>query len=233
MTYLGPLGSWETNPFDPPVFIRATEPETVRTPLPVHNLLSAAHGDFVNTAPAPARPHTTRCPYCGKPVPVTRTTCENCGGSVDDDTPQAGQDTDALFRSIDVAELVQHPAMITVNRERSNMVCWHDLVMMVEYLELTDSGVWVISRTAMGELARATSATGERLISPVTSAPVQLFGYPLCWSAQSPHLGETGDVALVDWRVYHRLDSGWPDAPGLHENVYQISPFVILGEARQ
>ena len=207
MVYLGPVGSWDTNPFAPPKQERYTGP-----PLAVRT-----------------------CPYCGKPVPVTRATCKNCGGGTGEapQVTQPAQDTEALFRSIDVAELVQHPAMITVNRERSNMVCWHDLVMMVEYLELTDSGVWVISRTAMGELARATSFTGEYLISPVTSAPVKLFDHPLCWSAQSPHLGEVGDVALVDWRVYHRLDNGWPDAPTLHRKVYQISPFVVLGECWQ
>ena len=204
MVFLGPVGSWETDPFTLPRQEHYTGP-----PLAVRT-----------------------CSYCGRSVLVTRTTCANCGGGTGEapQVTQPVQDTEALFRSIDVAELVQHPATITVNRERSNTVCWHDLVMMIEYLELTDSGVWVISRSAVGELARVTSATGERLISPVTSVPVRLFDHPLCWSAQSPLLGQAGDVALVDWRIYHRLDSGWPDAPTLYKKAYQISPFVVLGE---
>ena len=207
MVYLGPVGSWETNPFTPPKQERYSGP-----PLAVRT-----------------------CAYCGKPVPVTRTTCENCGAPSATDAPQvtqAAQDTDALFRSIDVAELVQHPATITVNRERSNTICWHDLVTMVECLELTDSGVWLISRTAIGDISRIQTGTGERPFPLVTAAPVQLFGYPLCWSAQSSHIGEVGDVALVDWHIYHRLSGGWPSEPTLYGKVYQISPFVVLGESQ-
>ena len=211
MVYLGPVGSWKTNPFMPPKQEHYTGP-----PLAVRT-----------------------CVYCGKPVPITRTTCKNCGAPSSTGAPQAAQaaqDTDALFRSIDVAELVQHPATITVCRQRWMSLSEWDLIMMLEYLGSTDSGAWIMSRTVMGKLARVTSATGEYLISPVTSAPVQLFGFPLHWSAQSPHLGEIGDVALVDWRVYHRLNGGWPDSPvadTTRPHLPPVSPFVVLGEGER
>lgn len=210
-TYLGPLGSWKIDPFDPPVPICAAEIETLRP------------------SPAAARPYTIKCLYCGKPVPVLRTTCENCGAFVEEDTPQVVQGTEALFCSIDVTELVQHPATITMNRQYANSICWDDLAMIFDGFKLTDSGVWLISRTAMGTLTRITTPTGEPLHPLVTSGYVSLLGYPLHWIAQSPYLGQPGDVALVNWRVYHRLNGGWPDEPMLHKGIC-VSPFVILGD---
>jgi HK97 family phage major capsid protein len=93
-------------------------------------------------------------------------------------------------------------------RAVASQISYTDVVNMYAKFKFGGSPVFVASQTTLPQLMTLADANGNTMWQPSAreGAPNMLMGFPLVLNDQSPALGTTGDLALVDLKWYYIKD---------------------------
>jgi len=240
--YEGRLAGWDTGAMkrssSPPAGSHATNPfvETARR----SRWSTPELGSIGNPFPKGYEPRKTHhafiCEYCGRASQSVEP-CQGCGASTHEATTKPTErrcsDVEYYARAIDIDALIHDTVTITVSRQSNYAITLTDVANMFESFT-GDNPVWIMSRQAMSSLVvlNGPRANPSYVFTQAQSMeqPSMLLGMPIVSSAKSPHPGATGDVVLIDWKQYHRLDGCmWPDTIPSGDG-FSSSPCVILGD---
>ena len=153
-------------------------------------------------------------------------------------------------------------ATITVGRVADGTVGIQDIFNMLHHFQ-GENPIWHITRCLMPAIFGLNGPAGNPSYVFISNAregvSSTLFGYDIHWTEKLPDAGETGDIALCDWKRYligdrkgttiestnlerfqhdetswravHRVDGQpWLNTPWTTAGgTHTISPFVILG----
>ena len=119
----------------------------------------------------------------------------------------AASEDDAFWTGDGVGKpygIIGHPSTIEHERDTANEIAYDDVVEMYARFMTGGPAVWVASRTALPQLMTMTDSGNNLVWQPSAreGAPGTLLGIPLLLNGHSPTLGDTGDLALVDFTYY-------------------------------
>jgi len=114
---------------------------------------------------------------------------------------------DTFFTGDGVAKplgIIGHPATIVIARAVANQVAYNDIVNMFARAKFGGKLAWIGSQTCLPQLMTMVDAGSNLVWQPNAreGAPGTLLGIPFLLNDQSPILGSTGDLALVDLDYY-------------------------------
>ncbi len=114
---------------------------------------------------------------------------------------------DTFFTGDGVAKplgIIGHPATIVIARAVANQIAYTDVVNMFARAKFGGRLAWIGSQTCLPQLMTMVDAGNNLVWQPNAreGAPGTLLGIPFLLNDQSPILGSTGDLALVDLDYY-------------------------------
>jgi len=126
--------------------------------------------------------------------------------------------------------VINSPAYITAARTGGGAIVFADILLILARIIPGIKVVWVISRSALGQIVNLLDAGGNSVYVQgdiSKGIPDSLMGYPIKWSFRVPALGTTGDITLADFS-YYLIKDGFGPAFATSEHVYFTSNKTVL-----
>ena len=126
--------------------------------------------------------------------------------------------------------VINSPAYIQAARTGGGAIIFADILLILAQLMPGCNPIWVISRSAYGQIAALVDAGGHSIFitgDATKAMPDRLMGYPVYWSFRVPALGAVGDISLCDFS-YYLIKDGFGPAFDTSKHVYFTSNKTVL-----